>query len=151
MRLVIQRVSECTLRIESKVHSQIDNGLLVLIGIEDGDDKHDIDWLVNKLLNLRVFDDENGVMNLSLQDRNASLMLVSQFTLMASTKKGNRPSYIRASKPDIAKPQYETFVEECKKRTSSARVSTGVFGADMKISLLNDGPVTIIIDSKNKE
>jgi len=151
MRLVIQRVSECKLRIDSKVHSEIGAGLLALIGIEDRDEKEDIDWLVNKLINLRVFNDEKGIMNLSLQDCNASLMLVSQFTLMASTKKGNRPSYIRASKPETAIPIYEAFVNECKKRIGQPRVSTGVFGADMKISLLNDGPVTILIDSKNKE
>lgn len=151
MRLVIQRVAESTLRIDSKVYSKIAEGLLVLIGIEDGDGKQDIDWLVNKLLNLRIFNDDQGVMNLSVQDCNASLMLVSQFTLMASTKKGNRPSYIRASKPDVAIPLYEAFVDECAKRLDPTRVKTGVFGADMKISLINAGPVTIIIDSKNKE
>jgi D-tyrosyl-tRNA(Tyr) deacylase len=150
MKAVIQRVSQASVTIDSKKVSEISKGLLVLIGIEDADSQEDITWLSSKIVNLRIFGDENDVMNLSIKDINGDIIVVSQFTLHASTKKGNRPSYIRASKPDIAIPLYENFVKQiefdlCKK------IQTGEFGADMKVSLLNDGPVTIIIDTKNRE
>lgn len=150
MRVVIQRVSEASVAIDQQVHGQIKKGLLVLVGIEDADTAEDIQWLSNKIVNLRIFDDANGVMNCSVKDINGDLLVVSQFTLHASTKKGNRPSYIKAAKPTIAIPHYENF-----KRVIAAElgkpIQTGVFGADMKVALLNDGPVTIVIDSKNKE
>lgn len=149
MRAVIQRVQKCSVTVDNKVISAIDSGLLVLLGIEDSDSKIDIEWLCNKILQLRIFNDEDGVMNVSVKDVGGSLLVVSQFTLYASTKKGNRPSYIRASKPPIAIPLYEEFVSMMK--LSGLNIQTGEFGADMKVDLLNDGPITIIIDSKNKE
>ncbi|MDD3739265.1 MAG: D-aminoacyl-tRNA deacylase [Lentimicrobiaceae bacterium] len=150
MRAVIQRVSNCELKINGDVYSAISGGLLVLLGIEDSDNHEDIDWLSGKICRLRIFDDENGVMNLSVTDVNAEIMVVSQFTLFASTKKGNRPSYIRASKPEIAIPLYNEFVEKIKSE-SNLKVATGVFGENMDISFTNNGPVTIIIDSKYRE
>jgi len=150
MKAVIQRVSEASVTIEGKVKSKIEKGLLILLGIEDADSKTDIEWLCKKITNLRIFGDENGVMNLSVKDIKGAMIVVSQFTLHASTKKGNRPSYLKASKPDIAIPLYESFVEELK-IVSELDIQTGEFGADMKVALLNDGPVTIIIDSQNKE
>ncbi|WP_080902697.1 D-aminoacyl-tRNA deacylase [Parabacteroides sp. Marseille-P3160] len=150
MRTVIQRVSHSSVTIEGIVKSQIGNGLLVLVGIEDKDTDEDIQWLVKKIVNMRIFDDENGVMNRSVLDTNGEILVVSQFTLMASTQKGNRPSYIRASKPEFAIPMYENFCNEMS-LSLGKEVKTGTFGADMKVNLLNDGPVTIILDSKNKE
>jgi D-tyrosyl-tRNA(Tyr) deacylase len=150
MRVVIQRVSRASVTIDGNIHSKIDNGLLVLLGIEDGDTKQDIEWLSGKIVNLRVFNDENGVMNVSVKDLGGDILLVSQFTLHASTKKGNRPSYIKASKPDIAIPLYEKMIEQLSIDLGKP-VQTGEFGADMKVELLNDGPVTITIDSKIKE
>lgn len=150
MRTVIQRVKYCSVTINGTVKSKIGQGLLVLLGIEDRDSAEDISWLTKKIVRLRIFDDENGVMNLSVKDINGEIMVVSQFTLHASTKKGNRPSYIHASKPDVAIPLYEAFCEEMSIQLEK-RVQTGEFGADMKVELLNDGPVTIIIDSHNKE
>lgn len=150
MRVVVQRVSEASVTIDGKVKSEIGWGLLVLLGIEDADNEEDIDWLCKKISQLRIFNDENGVMNKSVQDIGGAMIVVSQFTLHASTKKGNRPSYIRASKPDIAIPMYEKFVEKLRE-TSGLEVGTGEFGADMKVRLLNDGPVTIIMDSKERE
>ena len=150
MRAVIQRVSKASVTIDSKIHSQISKGLLVLLGIEDADTDEDIDWLSGKIINLRIFNDENGVMNISLKDIDADILVVSQFTLHASTKKGNRPSYIKASKPEFAIPVYEKFIQQLNNDTGK-QVHTGVFGADMQVELCNDGPVTIVIDSKNKE
>lgn len=150
MRVVIQRVTEASVRVDGKVTGAINNGLLILVGIEDADTQEDIDWLTKKIVGLRIFNDENGVMNLSVMDVKGDLLAVSQFTLMASTKKGNRPSYIRASKGDFAEPMYEKFCQALEKE-SGKKVEKGIFGADMKVSLLNDGPVTIIMDSKNKE
>ena len=150
MRAVIQRVSKASVTIEGKIHSQIGNGLLVLLGIEDADTNEDIEWLSGKIVNLRIFNDENGVMNLSIKDNDGDILVVSQFTLHASTKKGNRPSYIRASKPEIAIPMYEKMIEQLSTDLGK-QIKTGIFGADMKVELLNDGPVTIIIDTKNKE
>lgn len=150
MRLVIQRVSEASVTIEGQIKSAIAKGLLILVGIEDADTAEDIEWLCNKVVNLRIFPDENGVMNRSIQEAQGELLVVSQFTLHASTKKGNRPSYIRAAKPDFAIPMYEAFVKKLEALAGIA-VGTGEFGADMKVRLLNDGPVTILIDSKNKE
>ncbi|MDL2322595.1 D-tyrosyl-tRNA(Tyr) deacylase [Bacteroidales bacterium OttesenSCG-928-A17] len=150
MRVVIQRVSEASVSIEGKIKSFISQGLLILLGIEEIDNQEDIDFLVKKISQLRIFDDENGVMNRSILDIGGEVLCVSQFTLHASTKKGNRPSYIRAAKPDIAIPLYEKFCEDLGK-TLGKNIPTGEFGADMLVSLKNDGPVTIIIDSKNKE
>ncbi|MCK8143292.1 D-aminoacyl-tRNA deacylase [Flavobacterium sp. I-SCBP12n] len=150
MKTVIQRVSSASVTIDSKVVADIQKGLLVLVGIEDADNQEDIDWLAAKIANIRIFGDENGVMNLSVKESNGDVIVVSQFTLHANTKKGNRPSYIKASKPDVAIPLYESFVK-CMEKQLGKKVQTGVFGADMKVSLLNDGPVTILIDSKNKE
>ena len=150
MKAVIQRVSSASVTIDSKIVAEIQKGLLVLVGIEDADTQEDTNWLCQKIANLRIFGDENEVMNLSVRDIDGEIIVVSQFTLQASTKKGNRPSYIKASKPDIAIPIYEGFVQQLEKELGK-KVQTGVFGADMKVSLLNDGPVTIIIDSKNKE
>lgn len=150
MRVVIQRVTEASVRVDGKVTGAINKGLLILVGIEDADTQEDIDWLTKKIVGLRIFDDENDVMNLSVGDVEGGLLAVSQFTLMASTKKGNRPSYIRASKGDFAQPMYEKFCQALEKE-SGKKVEKGIFGADMKVSLLNDGPVTIIMDSKNKE
>jgi D-tyrosyl-tRNA(Tyr) deacylase len=150
MRVVIQRVSKASVRIENRLKSSIESGLLVLIGIEDADNDEDIEWLSSKIVNLRIFADENDVMNKSLLEVNGEILIVSQFTLMAQTKKGNRPSYIKASKADFAIPMYEKF---CKKveQLIGKEVKTGEFGADMKVELINDGPVTICIDTKNKE
>ena len=150
MRVVIQRVTKASVIIDGKIHSSIDNGLLVLLGIEDADTDEDIEWLSAKIVNLRIFNDENGVMNVSVKDVNGDILVVSQFTLHASTKKGNRPSYIKASKPEFAIPMYEKFVQQVTNDLGK-RVQTGVFGADMKVELLNDGPVTIVIDTKNRE
>lgn len=150
MRTVIQRVSSASVSIEGTIKSKIEKGLLVLIGIEDNDSIEDINWLVNKICNLRIFNDEKGVMNNSIIETNGDILVVSQFTLHASTKKGNRPSYIRASKPDIAIPLYNLFCEELSLGLNKT-VQTGEFGANMKVELINDGPVTIIIDTKNKE
>lgn len=150
MRIVVQRVSQASVTIDSKIVADIQKGLLVLVGIEDADAQEDINWLCQKITNLRVFGDENDVMNLSVKDIEGDIIVVSQFTLHASTKKGNRPSYIKASKPEIAIPLYENFVKSLEKELGK-KVQTGIFGADMKVLLLNDGPVTIQIDSKNKE
>ncbi|MDO8952676.1 MAG: D-aminoacyl-tRNA deacylase [Draconibacterium sp.] len=150
MRIVIQRVSEASVKIDGKIVSSVKKGMLILAGIENTDTQEDIDWLTNKIVQLRIFDDENGVMNLSVQDINGEVLVVSQFTLHASTKKGNRPSYIRASKPDFAIPMYKKFVEAIENALGK-KPGTGKFGAMMDVALVNDGPVTIIIDSKNKE
>lgn len=150
MKTVIQRVSSASVTIDNKIVADIQKGLLVLVGIEDADAQEDINWLCLKIANLRIFGDENDVMNLSVKDINGEVIVVSQFTLHASTKKGNRPSYIKASKPEVAIPLYENFVKTLEKELD-INVQTGVFGADMKVALVNDGPVTIIIDSKNKE
>lgn len=150
MKVVIQRVSEASVVIDNRKVASVDKGLLVLLGIVSEDTQDDIDWLCKKVVNLRVFPDENGVMNTSLKDADGNVIVVSQFTLHASTKKGNRPSYIRAAKPEIAIPLYENFVKSLQ-NTLGKTVQTGEFGADMKVHLVNDGPVTIIIDSKNRE
>lgn len=150
MKIVIQRVSEASVTIDSKIVAQINQGLLVLVGIEEADTIEDTNWLVSKIVNLRIFPDENEVMNLSVKDIDGEIIVVSQFTLHAATKKGNRPSYIKAAKPDIAIPMYEKFVQQLETDLGK-KIQTGQFGADMKVSLVNDGPVTIIIDSKNKE
>ncbi|WP_300571078.1 D-aminoacyl-tRNA deacylase [Flavobacterium sp.] len=150
MKAVIQRVSQASVTINENKVAEIQKGLLVLIGIEDADSIEDIQWLTAKIANLRIFGDENEVMNLSLKEVHGEMIVVSQFTLHALTKKGNRPSYIKASKPEIAIPLYETFVQQMEIELGK-KVQTGEFGADMKVSLINDGPVTIIIDSKNKE
>ncbi len=150
MRVVIQRVLEASVVVDEKVVGSIQNGLLVLLGIEDADTEEDIHWLSNKIVGLRLFDDQDGVMNLSVKDIGGDILLISQFTLMASTKKGNRPSYIKASKPPIAVPLYEQMIATLSNDLGKA-VQTGIFGADMKVSLINNGPVTITIDSKNKE
>jgi D-tyrosyl-tRNA(Tyr) deacylase len=149
MIAVIQRVTEASVTINRIVKSKIRKGLLVLLGIEDADNDEDIEWLSNKIVNLRIFNDADGVMNVSVKDENGEILIVSQFTLHASTKKGNRPSYIKASKPEIAIPVYEKFVKAVSENLGKD-IHTGEFGADMKVNLLNDGPVTIIIDTKNK-
>jgi len=149
MIAVVQRVSAASVTIENKIKSSIASGLMVLLGIEDADNQEDIEWLASKIVNLRIFNDEQGVMNVSVKDSNGDVLVVSQFTLHASTKKGNRPSYIKAAKPEIAIPLYESFVKVVQ-TTLGKEVRTGEFGADMKVSLVNDGPVTIIIDTKNK-
>ncbi|MEO8236749.1 MAG: D-aminoacyl-tRNA deacylase [Flavobacterium sp.] len=150
MKVVLQRVSQASVTVDSKIVADIQKGLLVLVGIEDADTPEDIDWLVGKIIKMRIFGDENDVMNCSVQDVGGDIIVVSQFTLHASTKKGNRPSYIKASKPEFAIPMYESFVKTLEKDFGQ-KVQTGIFGADMKVSLLNDGPVTILIDSKNRE
>ena len=150
MRVVVQKVSEAKVTVEGKEVSAIGRGLLVLLGIEDADTHEDIEWLTKKIIQLRVFNDQNGVMNLSVSDVEGDIMVVSQFTLHASTKKGNRPSYIRASRPEFAEPMYRKFVEETEIALGK-KAGTGIFGAMMEVSLVNDGPVTIIIDSKNKD
>ncbi|MFY8180258.1 MAG: D-aminoacyl-tRNA deacylase [Flavobacterium sp.] len=150
MKTVIQRVLQSFVSIDSKVVANIQNGLLVLIGIEEADSSEDIEWLTSKIANLRIFGDENDVMNLSLKDIDGDVIIVSQFTLHALTKKGNRPSYIKAAKPEIAIPIYENFIAQMELEIGK-KVQTGQFGADMKVALINDGPVTIIIDTKNKE
>ena len=150
MRTVIQRVPNASVTVEAKVVSEIQKGLLVFVGIEEADTQEDLDWLVTKITQLRIFNDENEVMNLSVQDIDGDVLVVSQFTLHAATKKGNRPSYIKAAKPDFAIPMYERFVKALESKLGK-KVPTGIFGADMKVLLLNDGPVTIQMDSKNKE
>jgi len=150
MKVVIQRVSSASVTIDSKIVADIKKGLLVLVGIEDADNQEDSVWLCQKICNLRIFGDENEVMNLSVKDINGEIIVVSQFTLHASTRKGNRPSYIKASKPETAIPMYENFVNQMEKELGK-KVQTGIFGADMKVALLNDGPVTIVMDSKNRE
>jgi len=150
MRAVIQRVTSASVTIEGKTHGKIGNGLLVFVGIEDNDGSDDIEWLSGKIVNMRIFNDEKGVMNISLKDVDGDVLLISQFTLHASTKKGNRPSYSKASKPEIAIPLYERMIQQLSTDLAK-QIQTGRFGADMKIELLNDGPVTIMIDTKNKE
>lgn len=150
MKAVIQRVSQASVTINGNIVGDINKGLLVLVGVEDADNHDDIDWLTSKIANLRIFGDENDVMNLSLKDIDGEMIIVSQFTLHALTKKGNRPSYIKAAKPETAIPLYENFVLKMEMELGK-KVQTGQFGADMKVSLINDGPVTIIIDTKNKE
>lgn len=150
MRVVLQRVARASVEIDGAIHSQIEAGLLVLLGIEPTDTQEDAEWLVKKIAALRIFDDEKGVMNRNVVDIDGQLLVVSQFTLMASYKKGNRPSYIRAARPEIAVPLYEYFVAQMEKATEKT-VQTGVFGADMQVSLLNDGPVTITMDTHRKE
>jgi D-tyrosyl-tRNA(Tyr) deacylase len=150
MKSVIQRVSSASVTIDHTIVAQIQHGLLVLIGIEDLDGQEDINWLASKIVNLRIFADENDVMNLSVKERKGEIIVVSQFTLHAATKKGNRPSYIKASKPDIAISLYKKFVEQLEIEFGQ-KIQTGQFGADMKVALVNDGPVTILIDTKNKE
>jgi len=150
MRAVIQRVSRASVTIEGQIKSSIGSGLLVLAGIEDPDSSEDLEWLSAKIINLRIFNDQTGIMNVSVKDNGGDILLISQFTLLASTKKGNRPSYIRASKPDIAVPLYEKLITRMSADLGKP-VLTGEFGADMKVELLNDGPVTIVIDTKNKE
>ena len=150
MRLVIQTGSSASVTIEEKVNGAIGTGLMVLVGIEDADTQEDIEWLAGKLVNLRIFNDDDGVMNCSIKEVNGDILLVSQFTLHASTKKGNRPSYIKASKPPIAIPLYQAMIIAIETQLGK-KIQTGIFGADMKVALVNDGPVTILIDSKNKE
>jgi D-aminoacyl-tRNA deacylase len=150
LRAIIQRVSQASVTVENKIVAAINSGLLVLIGIEDADNQEESTWLTSKIANLRIFGDENGVMNLSVKEIKGDIIIVSQFTLHASTKKGNRPSYIKAAKPEKAIPLYEDFIQKMELEIGK-KIQTGVFGADMKVSLLNDGPVTITIDTKNKE
>lgn len=150
MRIVVQRVTEANVLINSDEKRSIGEGVVVLLGIEEADSNEDIEWLSGKIVNLRIFDDEDGIMNLSLKQINGEILLVSQFTLQASTKKGNRPSYIKAAKPSISIPLYESMIEQLEKDLGK-KIATGTFGADMKVSLCNNGPVTILIDSKNKE
>ena len=150
MRLVIQRVTEASVKVDGEIVGAIQNGLMVLVGIEDADSQEDIEWLAGKVSNSRIFDDAEGVMNLSVKEVQGDILLISQFTLHASTKKGNRPSYINASKPPIAIPLYEAMIQQLEKEMGKS-IQTGRFGADMKVSLLNNGPVTIIMDSKNKD
>ena len=150
MRVVIQRVSKASVKVDGKTTGQIDIGLLVLVGVEDADTTEDIDWMCNKIVNIRIFNDDDGVMNRSVKDAGGRVLLVSQFTLHASTKKGNRPSYMKASKGDVAIPIYEAMIHKLEQELGS-KVETGIFGADMKVELLNDGPVTIVMDSKNRE
>jgi D-tyrosyl-tRNA(Tyr) deacylase len=150
MKVVIQRVSKATVVVNEETVADIQKGLLVLVGIEESDTQDDIDWLVNKIVNLRIFGDENDIMNLSIKEINGDIIVVSQFTLHASTKKGNRPSYLKAAKAEFSIPMYKQFIGSLE-NVLGKKVQTGIFAADMKVSLLNDGPVTIIIDSKNKE
>ena len=150
MKIILQRVKKASVTVDNKTVSKIDKGLLILLGIGNDDEQEDIIWLCNKIANLRIFNDENGVMNRSLKDINGDVIVVSQFTLMASTKKGNRPSYIKAAKPEISIPLYEQFVTQLETNIGE-KVGTGIFGADMQVSLINDGPVTIQIDTKNRD
>jgi D-aminoacyl-tRNA deacylase len=150
MRVVIQRVTDASVKVDGEIRGEVGPGLLVLMGVEDADGEEDIEWMSGKIVNLRIFDDENGVMNLSVLDKQGDILLISQFTLHASTRKGNRPSYIRASKPDHAVPVYEKMIARLEKDLGKP-IQRGVFGAEMKVQLLNDGPVTIFIDSKQKE
>ena len=150
MRVVVQRVFEASVTVDGQKTADIKKGLLILVGIEDADNQEDIDWLAGKIIKMRIFGDENDVMNCSVQDIDGDIIVVSQFTLHASTKKGNRPSYIKAAKPEFAIPMYENLVKSLEKEFNK-KVQTGIFGADMKVSLINDGPVTILIDSKNRD
>ncbi len=150
MKVVLQRVASASVTVEDKIVGEIQKGIVVLVGIEEADSQEDIDWLVGKITQLRIFGDENEVMNLSVEEVNGDVLVVSQFTLHAATKKGNRPSYIKAARPEVAIPMYEKFVSSLETKLGK-KVPTGIFGADMKVALLNDGPVTIIMDSKNKE
>ncbi|MBN2778346.1 MAG: D-tyrosyl-tRNA(Tyr) deacylase [Bacteroidales bacterium] len=150
MIALLQRVNHASVNIDNQLYSKIDNGILVLLGISENDNIEDIEWLANKIVNLRIFDDENGVMNKSCIEKNHNLLVISQFTLHARTTKGNRPSYIDAAKPEIAEPLYNQFVDYLKENTNQ-KIQTGVFGANMQVDLCNDGPVTIIIDSKNRK
>jgi D-tyrosyl-tRNA(Tyr) deacylase len=150
MRALIQRVSEASVRVDHHLISKIGTGVLILLGIEAADTEEDIQWLTNKISNLRIFDDEAGVMNLSLKDTHGAVLVVSQFTLHASTKKGNRPSYVKAARPEFAEPLYELFVKQMSKSMDNS-VQTGRFGAMMEISLINSGPITLLVDTKNKE
>ena len=150
MRLVIQRVTEASVKVDGEIVGAIQNGLMILVGIEDADNQEDVEWLAGKASNLRIFDDADGVMNLSVKEVQGDILLISQFTLHASIKKGNRPSYINASKPPIAIPLYEAMIQQLEKEMGKP-IQTGRFGADMKVSLLNNGPVTIVMDSKNKD
>jgi D-aminoacyl-tRNA deacylase len=150
MIAVIQRVTRASVEIESKINAEIKSGLLVLVGVEEADTNEDLKWLAQKIVNLRIFNDEQGVMNISVKDSGGDIIVVSQFTLHASTKKGNRPSYIKAAKGDIAIPLYEQFVQEVETQLGKS-IQTGQFGADMKVALVNDGPITIIIDTKDKK
>lgn len=150
MRAVIQRVTRASVTIEGKIHAAIDDGLLVLLGIEDSDAPEDIEWLSAKIVSLRIFDDINGVMNISIKEIHGEILLISQFTLLASTRKGNRPSYIRASKPEVAIPLYEKMIQQLSTDMGKI-IKTGIFGADMNVELINNGPVTIMLDSKNRE
>ncbi|WP_372754603.1 D-aminoacyl-tRNA deacylase [Labilibaculum sp.] len=150
MRVVVQRVSEAQVKVKSEIIGQIEQGLMVLVGIETEDSEKDVQWLCKKIVHLRIFDDEAGVMNKSLLDVDGNILAISQFTLHAKTKKGNRPSYIAAAKPEISIPLYEKFVA-CLEKESGKKVETGKFGAEMQVSLINDGPVTIVMDTKNKE
>jgi D-tyrosyl-tRNA(Tyr) deacylase len=150
MRAIVQRVSKASVTVDGEVISKIDNGLLILLGIEDADEQEDLEWLSRKIVNLRIFNDSEGVMNQSLIENGGNVIVVSQFTLHASTKKRNRPSYIKAAKPVVAIPLYEKFVTQMEQDLGQ-KVGTGIFGADMKVELVNDGPVTIAIDTKNKE
>lgn len=150
MRVVIQRVKEASVSINGEITGKIGKGLMILVGFEDSDQSEDIDWMVKKILALRIFDDQEGVMNLSIQDINGEILLVSQFTLHASTKKGNRPSYIRAANPQIATPLYQELIKKLEQNFAK-EIQCGIFGAEMMVSLINDGPVTIIIDTKNRE
>ncbi len=150
MRTIIQRVKKASVTVNGKIISAINNGLLIFVGIEDDDSNSDIEWLAKKIVNLRIFDDENNIPNISVKEKNGEILLVSQFTLHASTKKGNRPSYIRASKPEIALPLYHSMIAQLQLELEK-NIVTGEFGADMKVELINDGPVTIWFDTKNKE
>ena len=150
MRSVIQRVTKASVMSDGKLNGSIGAGLLVFLGIEDADNKEDIEWLAGKIVNMRIFNDDSGIMNRSVLDIAGEILMISQFTLHASTKKGNRPSYIKASKPDIALPLYEKMIQQLTDKLGK-KIGTGIFGADMKVELLNDGPVTIVIDSKNRE
>lgn len=150
MRLVIQRVSEASVTIDGSIRGAIARGFMILVGIEQADTTEDVDWLVQKVVNMRIFPDEEGKMNCSLTDVGGGLLIISQFTLHASTKKGNRPGFIQAARPELAIPLYERFIESCR-NAGVQQVETGIFGADMKVALVNDGPVTIVIDSKNRE
>jgi len=150
MRVIIQRVKKASVEIENRLHSKVGQGMLVLLGIEDADDTGDLEWLIGKIIKLRIFDDEQGVMNLSINQIDGYILLISQFTLHASTKKGARPSYIRAAHPDKAIPLYQSFIKQLNAQMNT-EIKTGEFGAKMQVELVNDGPVTIIIDSKNRE
>ena len=150
MRLVLQRVTEASVKVDGLIVGAINNGLMILVGIEDADNQEDVEWLAGKASNLRIFDDADGVMNLSVKEVHGDILLISQFTLHASTKKGNRPSYMHASKPPVAIPLYEAMIQQLEKEMGKS-IQTGQFGADMNVSLINNGPVTIILDSKNKD